>query len=243
MKENVNMCIIIAKPRHVELPPIEHIEESWDSNPHGFACVWSNNGVIKSYATLNREACINFYRSLNRKVWKKIAASFHFRYATHGSKTKENCHAYVDKDRTIGFQHNGILRYSVPRDMDITDSEYFFRFMFLPIYESNRRLMNFDHVIENMKGGGDKFCFVKDGEIYTYGGFIKDGGCWYSNNCYVRHVKPAVQIKKSHSSKLKVYNYEKKETLIGKSDYNTENPCSTCTTFDCLRCDVSYDRY
>jgi predicted glutamine amidotransferase len=233
------MCIIIGKPVGVKLPPIAHIEESFNSNPHGFGCMWEGKkGKVQTYRTMDFDKCIQFYKSLlgNAKIWQNVPMSFHFRLATHGSKKAENCHAYTDEDKTIGFQHNGILSYTVPRDMDITDSEYFFRYLFLPVYEMSERQMNFDHVIYNLKGYSDKFSFIHEGKLILFGSFTDDNGCYYSNSSYksyahVSTYKPTI----GYTAPI----YQKQPVYQKDSEYGYQ--CAKCTTFDCMRCDI-YDQ-
>lgn len=181
------MCIIIAKPISVCLPPINHIKESFKSNPDGFACMWTNKkGKIQDYKTMNILDCLSFYRQLlqDENKWKETPMTFHFRLATHGSRGIQNCHAFMDDHKTVGFQHNGILNFNVPESMDITDSEYFFKFLFIPLYKLNKNEMNFDHVIQNLKGSFDKFVFLQKDKLYLFGMFHEDGGCFYSNRTY-----------------------------------------------------------
>ena len=185
------MCIIIGKPKGAALPPLSHIEKSWNSNSDGFGCLWTHSGEIRSYKTMSKGNCISFYKSITgEKKWLNIPMLFHFRFATHGSKCVSNCHAYHDDENTVGFQHNGVLRFDVPIGMDITDSEYFFRYMFLPSYKMNgNNITEISHVIDNLRGRGDKFAFIHDENIHLFGKFIEDGGCFYSNNGYKSYDK------------------------------------------------------
>lgn len=182
------MCIIIAKPIGANLPPIEHIRQSFNNNSHGFACMWVNKKEkIEHYKTMSLLKCISFYKYLleDKEKWKGIPMTFHFRLATHGSKNIQNCHAFMDDCKTVGFQHNGVLGLDVPKGMDITDSEYFFKFLFLPLYKLNKNEMNFDHVIDNMRGSGwDRFAFLRKNKIHLYGVFSELNGCYYSNRTY-----------------------------------------------------------
>lgn len=237
------MCIIIAKPRGASLPPISHIENSFRSNPHGFACLWENKGKIKSYKTLDKAACLAFYTNLLREKqrWHDVPFSFHFRFATNGSKTESNCHAYIDETKKIGFQHNGILSYVVPKEMDITDSEYFFRNIFLPVFKTFGME---EHIIENFtEGGVNKFSFIYNGTIYLFGNFIEESGCYYSNNTYqdyeynYGYTKSKIKNKSPYGSIGLDLDISYDKTPIEEYDDKFPSlPCDTCADFDCKNC-------
>jgi predicted glutamine amidotransferase len=236
------MCIIIAKPKGVELPPVSHIESSWLGNPDGFGCLWSNK-KIKSYRTMDKRECMDFYKSLLAEgdKWRDKPMIFHFRYATHGSKKLSNCHAYCDTENTIGFQHNGVLRFDVPRGMDITDSEYFFKYLFMPSYLVNgKSIAAISHVVENLRGVSDKFAFINADEVYLYGNFIEDTGCYYSNGGY-KTYSYTQKVANRHSNSCDVeISYEQYDENRKKMPvYETKDAsyhCATCETFDCMRC-------
>lgn len=226
------MCIIIGKPKGAALPPLSHIEKSWNSNSDGFGCLWTHNGEVRTYRTMDREKCMSFYRSImGEKKWINTPMLFHFRFATHGSKCVSNCHAYHDDEYTVGFQHNGVLRFNVPIGMDITDSEYFFKYMFLPSYKMNGEdIEKISHVIDNLRGTSDKFAFIKGEELYMFGNFIKDNGCYYSNNGYKQYGGYDYYDR----------NYSSKKALPPAYSSSYGQMCSTCRTYDCMNC-VYYD--
>ena len=245
------MCIIIAKPAGQNLPPLSHIENSFINNPDGFACIWEQKGKIKQYKTLEYSDCISFYCNLlkNKEAWVDTPFSFHFRFATHGSKTIDNCHAYVDDNNVIGFQHNGVLSYRVPKEQDITDSEYFFRNIFLPIF---RMFGMKQDIVDNLtENGYNKFSFIYDRTIYLFGNFSEVGGCYYSNSGYLPYsYKSYFKNGNAYQGKSKKHGKKKAEEIEVDIDYEAAYahdeiidykyslPCDSCVEMDCNHCDL-----
>jgi len=238
------MCIIIAKPAGVNLPPLEHVEESWNNNPHGFGAMWCDNkGKIKTYRTMDRGKCISFYKSiLNSKFnFKDVPLSLHFRLATHGSKCEGNCHAFTDEQKRVGFQHNGILHVSIPKDMDITDSEYVFRYMILPSYVFHGKIHS--HVVDNIRGTSDKFSIIADGSLLLFGAFSQDNGIYYSNSGYKSYTDyfnyrvPPVNDNWKNEEAVKALSHLSKTSKT--KEYPDANvSCGTCRDFNCMQCPI-----
>lgn len=87
------MCIIIAKPAGVELPPEQHFENAFKNNPDGAGIAY-NDGT----RTYIRKGFMEF--SQFQDALKLIPNPrekdmvFHFRIATHGKVCPENCHPF-----------------------------------------------------------------------------------------------------------------------------------------------------
>lgn len=227
------MCIIIGKPKGIALPPLEHMEESWDSNPHGFSCMWgTKKNKVGVFKTMSRKDALEFYKSLlkNASVWNDKAMSFHFRYATHGSKNIQNCHGYLNDELTLGFQHNGIFAIKVPSKLDITDSEYVFKSLIVPAFNDNNNEMPDQEVLDFISGYSNKLSFIFRGNLYTCGNFSKENGCFYSNTSYKKYVYP---VRASYKMPSPVY---KSASGVDGNVWGGTNPCSKCDTYDCMNC-------
>ena len=145
---------------------------------------------------------------------------------------------FHDDENTVGFQHNGVLRFDVPIGMDITDSEYFFRYMFLPSYKMNgNNITEISHVIDNLRGRGDKFAFIHDENIHLFGKFIEDGGCFYSNNGYKSYDKYDYYDSYYESNEN---NAVARTTPVSVSYKGCAYMCQNCKTYDCMNCNL-YD--
>ena len=107
----------------------------------------------------------------------------HFRYATHGSVKRSNCHPFYDSVSDTHFMHNGVL--NIYPQEDITDSEYAFRNFFVPDLRkyglhSNELKEDIYHNI-----GSSRFAFMQGEEVRLYGDFRKIDRCFYSNTRFL----------------------------------------------------------
>ena len=176
------MCIIIVKGKGVKYPSIENVQNSCDNNPDGFAIAWAYDNVLRTYKTMDRKDFIKKCREVFKLDYKQTACVIHARIATHGSKKVENTHCWVDKEAALSFAHNGIL--SIKNRGDMTDSETFFRDIFLPIYKASG-WTNAELAI-NACIGTSKFAFISpNGDIKVFGNYNTLKGVLYSNTTYL----------------------------------------------------------
>lgn len=137
-----------------------------------------------SYKGLNFETFIKHFH----KIPANENVIIHFRFATHGSVKKRNCHPFKDAD--IWFAHNGVL--AIPTRGDITDSEAAFRGYIMPIV----RLFGYgssemDSVIYKIIGTS-KFALMHNGVVRTYGKFTRIGDRLYSNTRHLWSINHSV---------------------------------------------------
>ena len=174
------MCVLVAKAKNARKITEQEIINCANSNPDGFGMAWVENGKVKTMRTFN----VNEIIRKNDQLRDDQAIIYHFRIATHGSISKNNCHPFLSKEQNIAFAHNGIL--NIANHNDWTDSETAFRFIFLPILKHNSiSSSEFNNVIETIIGSS-KFAFLQGDEtLTTFGNFIKeDGGILFSNSSY-----------------------------------------------------------
>ncbi len=166
------MCILIVKPRGAKMPPLSILENCAKRNPDGCGLATAD----KTYKAMNFRT---FAKHL-AKVSTDEAAIIHFRYATHGSVCRANCHPFRDEQTGIAFAHNGVL--SIRPIGNMTDSETAFRYDLLPIInEYGLYSREFAATVREIIGGS-KFAFITpDGDLRTFGQFIEYDGCFYSN--------------------------------------------------------------
>lgn len=166
------MCVIIYKPAGKELPCLDILDRACRRNPHG--CGLVSPGV--------------FYKGLSYNSFKKHLKEcridepllIHFRFATHGSIKKSNCHPFYDKETETYFMHNGVL-YGIRPYKDKTDSECAFECFLQPTIKkyglrSEELGMEVDNII-----GYSKFAFMQDDKVRLFGDYILHGDCYYSN--------------------------------------------------------------
>ena len=181
------MCVICIKHRGVQFPTIETVEQMCDTNPHGFSLVIrGKSGKPRIYKTLKQSEFLALYRNILKEYdYQDTTMFIHARIKTHGTMRIENCHGW--RANGIVFAHNGIL--SIKNRGDMTDSETFFRDIFIPAYQVGRwkaAELTIKAVI-----GTSKFVFMEsNGDLKHYGNYINDNGLLYSNDSYKPRVYP-----------------------------------------------------
>lgn len=164
------MCVIIIKPRGVEMPPKYELKRAAMHNPHGFGFV-SSGGVYMRTMDFD-----SFYKEV-KKVGKDECCIMHLRIATHGSHKMDNCHPFKKGD--IYFAHNGVL--DIRPHGDMTDSETAFQDILYPAaVEHGLGSPEFSLVVKRIIGRS-KFAFMQGGHIWMFGRFIEFNGLYYSN--------------------------------------------------------------
>jgi predicted glutamine amidotransferase len=178
------MCIIAIKKRGVQFPTKKQVKAMMDNNSDGNSMMWHKKGckTLHTLRTLSNKDFLKAYDQLvERQRPEDIALVMHFRIKTHGSAKVENTHCWFSPECNLGFAHNGVL--SLKNRDDMTDSETFFRDLFIPAYlqggwDAGERAVN--AVI-----GSSKFAFLStNGEIHHYGNFLTKDGILFSNSSY-----------------------------------------------------------
>jgi hypothetical protein len=121
------MCLLVTRNSGSNwLPSKAEFDAAWDANPHGFG-----------YSYHTPETGLMIYKTLTQgEAWETLQtlpasapAIMHWRLATHGSRTRDNCHPFAFRTRKgrkrlwVGA-HNGILHRQACLP-DKTDSESF----------------------------------------------------------------------------------------------------------------------
>lgn len=139
--------------------------------------------VVKEVRTLDADEAM--------RVWDEAKDDdyvvTHSRIPSHGSKLLPNVHGWECEG--VRFCHNGTMcniANIMPASDSRTDSEFFFREMFIPIWKSQGRSFNrlVELVVDSIRGNS-RFCFIMpDGEVKYYGDFDGDHECEFSNSSY-----------------------------------------------------------
>lgn len=178
------MCVICIKKMGKKFPSRKSIQNCVTSNPDGFSMMWNQGGKVHTYKTLKVDEFLKTYDEFVKSHnHKDTALVIHARIKTHGSLKISNCHCWPALDDSIGFAHNGIL--SIANRGDMTDSETYFRDIFVPVFEFSNRDWKIAGRTVNACIGTSKFAFLEgDGTIHHYGHYIKHDGALYSNSSY-----------------------------------------------------------
>lgn len=166
------MCVIIFKPANVQKPSYETLEACYYRNSDGIGFC-TESGTIRK--TMNFQTFIHCFDEVDDRE----AAIIHFRWATHGSIAPKNCHPFYDRAHDVYFAHNGIIDIRATRDR--TDSETWFTDRFIPMLEQygwdSKTLWDWVRV----EAAGNRFVFMRQGEVKRFGTWHEVGGCYFSN--------------------------------------------------------------
>ena len=188
------MCLIIHKPKGINLPSRKIFKNANQNNPDGIGIMIStgkNVHIIKGFFSVKKlfkrlYSLNNFYGNL-----KDYEMVFHFRLATHGKVKPDNCHPFplssnindlqkIEIKCQAGIAHNGILSF-IEADKILSDTQIFIRdfighFTFAD-FKNERIYKLIEKLIE-----GDKIIILNyDGETIKFGNWIEEKGLFFSN--------------------------------------------------------------
>ena len=193
------MCIIAIKQAGVNMPATETIENMWHNNRDGAGLMYAKDGNVhieKGFMSLkDLKAAL---KRLEKNVdMTNTPVILHFRIATHGQTSPENCHPFpvteklpllqMAKARTsLAVAHNGIIDIK-PSKKDISDTMEYVISQIAPLYQLRKDFYK--------QPAGKKLIYnaIKSkmvfldgtGRIETVGDFITDkDGILYSNASY-----------------------------------------------------------
>ena len=191
------MCIILIKPYNVPTIPQDVLENCWDNNDDGMGIALSFDDFVhidKGYMDKKKAmARVNEYLDL----YSDHAMMLHFRKATDGSVTPENCHPYplsdavedmraLEIDTPIAVSHNGILKSAITdarKNLDLTDSAGFIIDM---LYPARTYLLEEPFLKMWNKADYGKFGLLSPGNLWTRLGIWQlDEDLMYSNTTYL----------------------------------------------------------
>lgn len=194
------MCVICAaaKKRHMKRA---EVQEAIRTNSAGFFGFTVHDGVRRTIRTLNDREFMKFFDEVveDDDVWV-----MHARIPSRGEKSLDNVHGW-EEDGII-FMHNMTLC-SLDDMMknakwEGTDSEFFFRHVFIPFYrgcgpdayKDGRFCDDLDNLVRHFCGMSNKFLFIMpDNRLVRYGTWVsepdrKEGGecAFYASNASYR---------------------------------------------------------
>lgn len=194
------MCVLIAAKRKKFVKRAE-IVEAMRTNSSGFAMMAVRpDNSRDSIRTLSDKELLDFF---DNKVKDDDAIAFHARIPSRGEKSLANVHGWMIEGVWTGHNMTISTLDEVMREdkWNGTDSEYFFRNIFGPLYKSfgndafkdGRFHPYIDRIIRCFMGSSNKFLFVlPDGTFVRYGTWVsepdrKENGevaFWASNSSY-----------------------------------------------------------
>lgn len=198
------MCVICAaaKKRHMKRA---EVLEAIRTNSAGFFGFTVHDGIRRTIRTLDDKEFVRFFDDVVKDddVWV-----MHARIPSRGEKTIDNVHGW-EEDGII-FMHNMTLT-SLDDMMrnakwEGTDSEFFFRHVFIPFYrgcgedayKDGQFCPDLDNLVRHFCGSSNKFLFIMpDNRLVRYGTWVsepdrKEGGecAFYASNTSYRVYEP-----------------------------------------------------
>ena len=176
------MCCIIYIPENVSSPSEEMLYKIYEYNKDGIGVVLADNNFLR---TAQFPVFIDWFN----KFRKNQTCIIHFRNATRGSKSYENCQPFYDKETNLWFAHNGTIYHldaGRTENEKNSDSKILFEWLIVPLIKHcgwNNPVVW--EIIEAQieKGRG---IFMKDGEVKMVAGdpnykdWILKDGIYYS---------------------------------------------------------------
>ena len=163
------MCVIIYKPAGQAMPSKEILRDCYLTNRDGIGFATPD----KNFHTLS----FNTFMSNIKRVKTDEPCIIHFRWATHGSVKKSNCHPFVKGD--IKFAHNGVL--PIQSVNDKTDSEIAFDNIIYPVIQKNGFMSKEADRIIKKTAGSSRFAIMKGDQVELFGQWFKYDGLLFSN--------------------------------------------------------------
>ena len=230
------MCIIVAKPKGVELPPRGILENCFKNNSHGAGIMFNHKGkviITKGYMTYEEfdralEVLDKLYCLRNR------TCVFHFRISTSGKKDAGNCHPYpitkdvellretVLKDVDLAVVHNGIINDYKPKDNTLlNDTQNFIIKVLAPLKVLNKKFYENEEVLEFVsKLAKSKLCLLdKKGSLYMTGKFIEKEGIYYSNETYKKKSSFRISEPLYERGSYRSTYYEQEDETVSYNGY------------------------
>lgn len=193
------MCIIVFVADGVDIPSNAILHNCWKTNPDGGGVMYNDGKDVhfsKGYMTWTRFSkaidCLRRHRSKYRDI------ALHFRIASHGSISENNCHPWLIQQlngRRYCMMHNGIISWC-GYDRQTSDSFVLSNKLIsfnLEDYESRT-------ILEHAIGSNNKLVIMKNNgtHILNESSGVWCDKIWYSNGGYAIRTTPRTDLNKLH---------------------------------------------
>ena len=198
------MCIIIYKPKGKDLSKDleKNLVNSFENNFDGCGFMYSHNRKVyinKGFMTIEE-----LFSELDKIDMTELNMVFHFRYATFGEISPENCHPFPisNKNKNLrslitecdqGIAHNGVIKFCEIDKSSLSDSQIFIKKYLSKISKNELKNPVIHELIE--KSTNSKFAIMINDNVYLIGKYIEDKGIFYSNDSYKKYKYRYLNLK------------------------------------------------
>lgn len=177
------MCVILTKLENQELFPLSLIEDAMDANGDGAGYMFHRDGKVHIRKGFDKAAeVMKEMEDDNLGINDRVV--FHARIATHGGKTKINCHPFPVTNKLaefheaslecdMGLAHNGVI--PITRDLEAyNDTIHFIRnIMSLQTIKGNIASPDIQKFITEYIGYSKLAVMLDTGTIWYFGHWTK----------------------------------------------------------------------
>jgi len=244
------MCMLCVIPPNV-IPSRDKLENSALNNPDGFgfAIVIPQENRIHVERTMNADESINRFLELRGK-YPEGYATWHARYATHGTVDVENCHPFMVGSSHTYLAHNGIIPVLIEENKDKRSDTRIFAEDILARLGGAHALDNPQilNLLEDFTSGSKVVVLTLDPRaeqqcylIHEDKGKVDESGVWWSNDsCDINYYASAYKSTSKYSHNwwnddyVSTHGYM--NTIVGDTGAQRKD-------YSCVMCQTVYYSY
>lgn len=226
------MCIIAIKVRGVELPKEEHLRNCETRNKDGIGVAYIKAGTEEITIKKDFLNVDTFIAWFYENIKAEDVAVIHYRFATHGLVDNGNRHPFpITKNKEMLRQENVVCQMAVAHNGVI--SQYGEHKKFSDTQKFILDILSDDAIKSNITNpavqklvsyylGSDRLAvLLKDGTIFTWGSWEKEGSIFYSNDGYKdKKIEWGESLRRFYDKRYKV-----------QGDIEEEAICDNCGDF------------